>query len=235
MSLNKFKKTFNKFIKNIDSFDAFEHKIKSLNNTKNKLKGDIFEYFAYVYFKITGLYDYKKFYLYSDIPSNLHKKLNIPEKDKGIDAIIIWNDDTISAIQMKFRSDVDTIIPFGEIATFPALTFGVANGFDYGIMFTNCDDICKELKNKRFNNITRNSFERCNKKFWERCRYFLQTNKIIMPDKKIPYKYQQDIIDLAKIHYNKNNFGRLYAPCGTGKTLMAYWINNNLEYTNLLK
>ncbi len=230
MNWHKFKKRFYKFIVDVDSFLKFDNKIKKLHD--NKVKGDMFEYFAYIYFKITGLYDYKKFYLYSDIPDRLYKKLNLPEKDKGIDAIVIWKDNTIGALQMKYRSNKNRTIPFGELATFPALTFAIANGINSGIMFTNCYDVSNELKKDKFVNITRTSFDRCDKNFWDRCKYFLKYKKTKPIVKKIPHNYQNHIIDLAQKYYINNKFGRLYAPCGTGKTLMAYWINQELKSKN---
>ena len=40
-----------------------------------------------------------------------------------------------------------------------------------------------------------------------------------------PYPYQEEILQKIDNYYklSKNNYGRLYLPCGTGKTLIAFW------------
>ena len=38
-----------------------------------------------------------------------------------------------------------------------------------------------------------------------------------------PLPYQEGIIKKIKRYYKKNDYGRLYLPCGTGKTFLGYW------------
>ena len=55
------------------------------------------------------------------------------------------------------------------------------------------------------------------------------TGKCIVNKKEIQYKlmsplpHQANIFPIIKKHYRNNKNGRLYLPCGTGKTFIGYW------------
>ena len=62
------------------------------------------------------------FQLYTkDNYDDIIKFLNLPYHDKGIDILAIGYNEKIYGIQAKFRSDEYSIIPWGELATFPGL------------------------------------------------------------------------------------------------------------------
>lgn len=60
--------------------------------------------------------------------------------------------------------------------------------------------------------------------------------KIIKNDleisKKVPYKYQEIIINEALKHFDKENKGILNIPCGVGKTLLSLWITEKINCNN---
>jgi predicted helicase len=86
-------------IKNFNDF------YKSMKLLDNDVKGMYFEYFCKLYFCLETISKtkYKEFYLYTEVPLKLKNKIRLPQKDKGIDCIVIDNDDNILAIQVKFR------------------------------------------------------------------------------------------------------------------------------------
>jgi predicted helicase len=209
---------------NIQNFYEF---YKSLKELTNEEKGIYFEYFCKLYFKLdpTTKMHYKKFYLYTEIPLTLQKQINLPDRDKGIDCITIDNNDNIFAIQVKYRSNKDKIISFGELSSFPALVFGTKVKVNGCIFFSNCSDICDELINDKYVHILFDLLDRkCDKLFWKNvCEYI--GNKPITKNKSLqPLKHQQPIINACKDHYKKENEGRIYLACGTGKTFLAYWL-----------
>ena len=136
-------------INNINNFKDFHNSLKEL---ETQVKGDFFEYFCKLYF-VLDIYSkqhYKNFYLYTEIPSDIKKKLKLPDKDKGIDAIVYDNNDNIYAIQIKYRKKIDNNISFGEQCTFQALTFGTnVKNIYKGIFFTSCIDVYKKKKNDK--------------------------------------------------------------------------------------
>ena len=48
-----------------------------------------------------------------------------------------------------------------------------------------------------------------------------------------PKSYQITIVDKCCIHYKTEFFGRLYMPCGTGKTLVAYFVTKKMGFTKI--
>lgn len=220
---NKIKSNFYNFIKKVDSYDDFETKLKLLES--NKLKGDYFEYFAKLYFKLLPPSKklFKKMYLYTEIPNIIKEKHNLPTKDKGIDGLVSDHYGKKYAIQVKFRSNQNKI-PFGELATFPALAFGTnVKKISGGIMFTNCYDVCDEIKGDKYRNITHECFDKCDATFWKNVRKYILSKKLKKYKVMQPLQHQQNIFSLIKEHYEVNDNGRLYMPCGTGKTFVGYW------------
>ena len=221
---DKFAKgTFYEFIEDIDDFDDFFERIVNLED--KKLKGDLFEYFAKLYFELlpSNKKQYEHFYLYADIPAKIKKYTKLPTKDKGIDGILIDYNNNIYAVQIKFRSD-RKIIPFGDLATFPALAFGTGvEHISGGVMFTTCIDVCDELNGDKYTNITYDSFDKCDTYFWKKVRKYILKQKIDDYLIMKPLPHQEIIFPLIKTHYEENDNGRLYLPCGTGKTFIGYW------------
>jgi len=57
----------------------------------------------------------------------------------------------------------------------------------------------------------------------------VRRNKDINKSSKlIPLEYQDEIINKLNEYYKENDNGRLYLPCGTGKTFIGFWTFNNL-------
>ena len=105
MNINRCKDFFisNKF----NNFTDFE---KMLSRIDDKIfKGDLFEYFNYIFFSLRkDKYQIKKTYLFDNIPSSLKNKYNlVPKtgKERGCDGIVIHSDGTIFSYQTKFVSN----------------------------------------------------------------------------------------------------------------------------------
>ncbi len=81
--------------------------------------------------------------MYNEIPFDIKTKFNLPNIDKGIDLLLMNNDDEFYPIQCKFRSNVNEIIYWNELATFAGLLF--VGSFKKGILITNTFDICDEI------------------------------------------------------------------------------------------
>jgi hypothetical protein len=143
--------------------------------------------------------------------SSIHN-LNLPEKDKGIDAIVSDINNNIYAIQVKYRKKTNDCIPFGELATFQALTFGTAvKNIHKGIFFTNCDDICSELKNDKYINIVNTSFDKCDDLFWKNAREYIGEKPLTKYTNMTPLPHQDKLIPIILNHYKNNDYGNYYS------------------------
>ena len=66
--------------------------------------------------------------------------------------------------------------------------------------------------------------------------YQYMQGKVVLPKAKKPRKHQQRAIENAHQHFVKerNTRGKLIMPCGTGKSLAAFWIAEKLKSKNIL-
>lgn len=221
--INKFRLA----VKHVNNIDDFERSIKSFKIEKEK--GDLFELFAKLYFTLIPEYQSFRYYMYQEIPPLIKDRLHLPDKDKGVDGILM-DDNVVYTVQVKFRSNVDTIIPFGDLATFMALSYGSdVKHIDSGIFFTNCLNVCDELVNDKYMIVNRGSFTKCNAHFWNNVRRFLKNQPVDIRIPKTPTVFQSQVLNLCKKYYETNDYGRLYMPCGTGKSLMGLWISSLLK------
>ena len=93
---------YNRLLKSITSFQDFEDKIASYTN---KQKGDIFELLTKYLLQTDYIFNFKKVYLYDEIPDKILDELKFPSNDKCIDLLIITKDNKYIAIQCKYRSN----------------------------------------------------------------------------------------------------------------------------------
>jgi len=100
-----------------------------LSSFTEKQKGDLFEEFCVLIFKLHPFYKNitKEAYLLKDVPITILDKLNLPANDIGIDVIVITNDDKYYAVQVKFRSNREINIDYNQLGTFVGTSFGIAN------------------------------------------------------------------------------------------------------------
>lgn len=224
------KKLFLNIIVNVLEYDDFDRKLKRLNN---KDKSCIFKLFYKLYFTLIPLYKtiYKNIYLYHEIPNKIKNKLKLPYKDNGIDGLIITTTDKYLVVRVKFRESKKPI-PFEKLATFSTLASDYkCRNINGGILFTNCYDVCYELNDERYSNVLYSCFNKCDINFWDTVREYLK-HDIIKYTIMTPLPYQKAILPFIEQYYKENNYGRLYLPCGTGKTFLGYWISIHILKCN---
>jgi superfamily II DNA or RNA helicase len=169
--------------------------------------------------------------MYKDIPIEIMEKLNLPAIDKGIDIVCIDKNDKIYGVQCKYRADRDTIIPWGELSTFPALAFTC--DIDIGVFITNCFDVCVDLKSKNKIVIIYGSFwDTIDDNFIEILKAYLKNIDLSFSKNELPH--QTLITNETEQYLTKNDRGMLIMACGTGKTLQSYFICGKMNYKNII-
>ncbi len=215
----------NKLIENVGNFKTFHEHMASLKD--NNVKGNCFEQFAKLFFIFDHRYSniVENCWLLNELPTKIREKLEIPIKDIGIDLIIQTKDKEFWAVQVKFRSNINTIIKWKELSTFFGLTFGISQQFAKGIFFTNTLIPNNHItKCKNTINILHHFLDTTSEQTFKKMRAYLSNKQI---PKNIIYKprpYQQSILEKGIQYYRRNDIGRLYMPCGTGKTLVSFWL-----------
>jgi len=212
-------------------------KIDSCANTK--AKGDIFELLTKLYLQIDPRYvsKLKTVWLYNEVPTNTLKKLNLPTKDMGIDLVAETNEGEYWAIQCKYKADESKSLTWREISTFQSLAFSKAKGITFGLVATTVDRSASVFKDQKedVKLLAGEVWRDLDDAFFKQARKILG-RKIASPIPFKPRKHQVRAVRNAKKHFikEKGTRGKMIMPCGTGKSLTAYWIAKELEAKTIL-
>ena len=205
-----------------NNFDDFQKKVSNLDSDE---KGEIFEIFAYSYFKLFHRkYNVKFIYREKDIPENLKVKYDLENTDYGVDGIILTSDDKCIAYQVKYRSDHN--ISYRELSTF----ISESENVDYRCIFTNCENIPKPIRKKNnLFSVMLSDLKNLDDSFFTNL-YELNSKKVLTKRKfHKPRQYQEKILNDIQAGFKKNRRGKLISACGTGKTLIALWVTQRLD------
>ena len=232
-----------KFLNQESSWGTLNLKLKELTTSKQTKKaGDIFETLV-KYFLLTNS-KYKStlinVWLLDEVPALVKLKLNLPNSDEGIDLIAETKTGHFWAIQAKYRSDPNdtlTIGGKGSLATFNNLAFGYCKNISHGLVFTTVNKPPKKIK--LINHIgfeTLESFLSLDDNDKEEWKALLAASlgKIIKPKKLEPRPHQVEAIKKALEYFKTNERGKMIMPCGTGKSLAAFWIAKEMKAKSIL-
>ncbi|MCJ7637155.1 MAG: hypothetical protein MUO21_06660, partial [Nitrososphaeraceae archaeon] len=212
-------KSYNTFVSNvlpkINTFDDFYNINK---DHKNKQTGDFFEIITKYIFLLHNYYKNitKQVWLYDEIPYDLIKKLGIPEKDKGIDLVLLTQDGKYYAIQCKFRNNINVVIPWGELGTFVGMSFGISNKFSGAFFVTNTESINSEILNcNRIVKLYGNFFDTLDSHFFEKMKNHINST-IGKTVRKYRQKraYQKEFINKCTEYFKSNDRGYGNIACG---------------------
>ena len=207
-------------------------KIDACSNTKNK--GDIFELLTKLYLQIDPRYvsKLKTVWLFNEVPTNTLKNLNLPTKDMGIDLIAETNEGEYWAIQCKYKADESKSLTWREISTFQSLAFSKAKGISFGLVATTVDRSANVFKDQKedVKLLAGEVWRDLDVEFFKQAKKLL-ARKVVRPIPFKPRKHQQRAVGNAYQHFvsEEATRGKMIMPCGTGKSLTAYWIAKELE------
>jgi superfamily II DNA or RNA helicase len=209
-------------------------------SNQTKLAGDVFELVVKLYLQVSPVYKtkLKKVYLLKEIPAALKTKLNIPNEDEGIDIIAETFDKEFYAIQCKYRSNPeDTLTIKGDLSTFTNLAFNYCKNISHGIVCATTNRPPKKvklLKSVGFETIdTWLSLDDNNKELWNLI-VAKAIGKIVKPELFKPKPHQVKAIANSINYFKSNDRGKMIMPCGTGKSLTAFWIAEKLNVKSVI-
>jgi superfamily II DNA or RNA helicase len=198
-----------------------------------KQKGDLFEELAKAYLQLEPEYasKLKHIWLQREVPQSVARKLKLPATDQGIDIVAETNDGEFWAIQCKYRQDTDHSLTWREISTFTGLAFGVCRGFSFGIICSTTERITHVLKDQQHIGFCAlDVWQSLNASFLTRLRAHLARKPGTLKPLR-PRPHQKAAVKDAVGHFvtDKATRGKLIMPCGSGKSLTAYWIAGKLD------
>ena len=211
----------------LTTFTELESRIAELPTTKEM--GDAFEVFAEAYLSTQKQVQAVEVWPDKSIPTDVEQQLHLPSSDKGIDGVFREVTGDYSAYQVKFRTGRPSL-SWKELSTF----FGLSDLADTRVLITNGNDLAEVVASRvRFYCVRGNDLDRLEPRDFELIIHWLKGVEVPRHP-KTPRPYQAQAIQ--KIAHGLESHDRVTAvmACGTGKTLIALWLAEQLECRQIL-
>jgi superfamily II DNA or RNA helicase len=221
------------------SWSDFRDLASQQKNTKDK--GDLFERLTQIYLQTHPTYRSKIKNVWwcnnGELPEQVRKKLNLPKTDEGIDLLCETYEDEYWSVQSKYQANSDQPLNYKKLSTFLSLSFVTAKGISTGLI------VHTSTKKVKKSHLMGNTVElglqhwlEISDGQWDQILDVCRGNLLQPPKKRNPRKYQELAIEKAKEHFLKEgcNRGKLIMPCGTGKSLIAYWATQALSVRSVI-
>ena len=193
-----------------------------------KEKGDRFEDLTKAYLQLAPEYasKLKQVWRLDEVPAVTRKKLNLPATDKGIDLIAETHEGEFWAIQCKYRQDTDQQLTHTDISTFTSLTFQACKGISYALVCSTTERVTQLYRGEeRIGFCALDTWQELDRDFFDRLRASLASKPVNLEPRK-PRPHQHNAIRDGLEHFAKRKEarGKLIMPCGTGKSLTAWFL-----------
>lgn len=202
-----------------------------------KDKGDFFEVYIYALLKSGGYEDCDEVWLYDDFPPPLKERFGLPEHDEGID-IVVKKRECYIPVQVKWRSNYFTSMPFGKLATFFACSFATNTEMKQAWLFCTLInppsgiDVVNKLS-VRVRSILVEEIKQLHPFTYNVLCQLCSVYQKMNIQKQLRC-YQEPIVSTLTSYFEKYERGKLIACCGSGKTLMCLRTLRNLKCKRIL-
>jgi predicted helicase len=219
-----------RFIASCPSWEDFWQRTRQLSDAE---KGRAFERLVQLYLQTEPEYRTKLRHVWTlrEVPPDVCKRLDLPSRDEGIDLIACTSHGEYWAIQSKFRSQRYKPLNRRELGTFSSLAFNTCSSIALAVVAHTCSKpVSKRHLMRNTVEIGLDRWQSLDQKAWRLIVAKLK-GRSARPEIRRPKPHQQEAISAAKAHFTKDGAtrGRLIMPCGTGKSLTAYWIAEALK------
>jgi superfamily II DNA or RNA helicase len=218
------------------SWNEFWERTKKLSTDGQR--GAAFERLTQLYLQTTPEYRAELRYVWTlrEVPPDVCKRLNLPFLDEGIDLIACTRHGEYWAIQSKFRSQRDKPLNRRELGTFSSLAFNTCSNIALAVVAHTCSKpVSKRRLMRNTTEIGLDRWQALDQEAWRLIAAKLK-GRSARPKVRRPRPHQQAALLAAKKHFITDGAtrGRLIMPCGTGKSLTAYWIGEALKAKTIL-
>jgi superfamily II DNA or RNA helicase len=225
-----------RFIASCASWSEFWEGTKRLSFTSEK--GVVFERLTQLYLQTVPEYQSELAHIWTlrEVPPHVRKLLALPTLDEGIDFIARTRHGKYWAIQSKFRSQHDKPLTRRELGTFSSLAFNTCSNIELAVVaHTASKPVSKRHLMRNTTEIGLDRWQSLDQEAWSLIVGKLK-GRSAAPKARTPRPHQNAAIAAAKTHFVRDGAarGRLIMPCGTGKSLTAYWIAEALKAKTIL-
>ena len=200
-------------------------------------KGKVFERLTQLYLQSSSKYRTKLKHVWHaqrELPERIRRRLGAPKTDEGIDLIAETFEGHFWSIQCKYKSDNDKAVTVKHLATFANLTFNHCKGFATALVVHTST---KPIRKRKFLGSTTevglSDWLSLESEDWGAIHQAIG-GKPKKPKARGPRPHQKAAIRDAVNHFKSNQRGRLIMPCGTGKSLTAFWIAQKMNAQSIL-
>jgi len=225
-----------KILRQSSNWKELNSRLKGLSK---KEKGDCFELLTKYFLQLHPNYltKLRKVWLLKEVPAKIRKQLNLPGPDEGIDLIAETKEGEYWAVQCKYKSDETKSLTRKELSTFTDLAFNLCRGISLGLICTTADRFSYKLKRygERLSFCAGDVWRDLDEDFCKRL-HSLIAGRLVLPKPLNPRPHQKRAVANAYRHFvtERKRRGKLIMPCGTGKSLAAYWIVEKLKARKIL-
>ena len=216
-------------LESCDSWHVFDARVAGLSE---KQKGDAFELLVKLTLQLHPLYATKleEVWLHSEVPTDVREQLRLPPKDKGIDLVARTFDGEYWTVQAKYRSDPSSSPTFTELSTFAALSFAVCRDVAFALVCTTTRRVTSVLEGiPRIGLLTSDFWQGLPSELFAEIKATLcgETPALVPND---PFPHQTRAVTKSAEHFvsQAKTRGKFISPCGSGKSLSAYWMARSL-------
>jgi predicted helicase len=225
-----------RFIASCSSWGNFWERAKKLPTGGEK--GAVFERLTQLYLQTTPEYQTELRHVWTlrEVPPSVRRRLDLPSPDEGIDLIACTRHGQYWAIQSKFRGQRDKPLNRRELGTFTSLAFNTCCNIALAVVaHTASKPVSKRHLMRNTTEIGLDRWQSLDEAAWPLIVGRLR-GRSARPDAGRPRPHQRAAISAAKAHFLRDGAarGRLIMPCGTGKSLTAYWIAEALKAKTIL-
>ena len=221
-----------RFIASCHSWEDFWERTRQLSKAE---MGRAFERLVQLYLQTAPEYRtiLRHVWLLREVPAQVGKRLVLPHPDEGIDLIACTRHGEYWAIQAKFRTQRDHPLTRRELGTFTSLAFNTCRNIALAIVAHTCSRPVS--KRHLMRDTVEIGLDRWRSADWALLIRGLK-GESARPQARRPRPHQAKAISAARDHFvgDKAARGRLIMPCGTGKSLAAYWIAEALKAKTIL-
>jgi predicted helicase len=225
-----------RLISSCASWNEFWERTNKLSTDSKK--GAAFERLTQLYLQTIPEYrsELRHVWTLREVPPDVCKRLDLPFRDEGIDLIACTRHGEYWAIQSKFRSQRDKPLNRRELGTFSSLAFNTCSNVALAVVAHTCSKpVSKRQLMRHTTEIGLDRWQSLDQEAWRLIVAKLK-GQSALPEVRRPRPHQLAAISAAKEHFISNGAtrGRLIMPCGTGKSLTAYWIAEALKAKTIL-
>jgi superfamily II DNA or RNA helicase len=222
-----------RFIASCSSWVDFDQRIRELSKSD---QGRNFERLVQLYLQNEPEYRtaLREVWLLREVPADVRKAINLPYLDEGIDLIARDRHGKYWAVQAKYRTQQDQPLSRRALGTFHALACNTCRNVSLAVVAHTC---AKPISKRHLMRDTVEiGLDRWQAADWSLIVRSLKSKGKVRLKARQPRQDQKRAIAAAKKYFveKKAARGRMIMPCGTGKSLTAFWIAEAIKAKNIV-